>query len=255
MVAELHVAETGRAGAPVVVVSPSLGTTGAMWSPQLPQLGERYRVLAVDHRGHGRSAVVPGPATIDDLGGDVLAALDARRVERFSWVGLSLGGMVGMWLAANAPSRLEHLALVCTAANLPPPSAWAERAAAVRAGGTGAVADTVVGRWFTPGFAARDRATVEAHRAMLVGIDDEGYAACCDAIGAMDLRPRLVDISAPTLVIAGADDPATPPELGEEIAAGIAGSRLEIVPDAAHLANVEQAERVTELIMGHLAGR
>jgi 3-oxoadipate enol-lactonase len=250
--ASLHVEELGPPDAPVVVLSPSLGTTGAMWAPQLPALAERFRVLVVDHRGHGRSEVVPGPAALDDLGADVLTALDAASVDRFSWVGLSLGGMVGMWIAAEVPERVERLALVCTAARVPPAAKWLDRAATVRAEGTGALADLMMGRWFTAGFAAREPATVDVYRAMLLATPDEGYAACCEVIAAMDLRPRLSAITAPTLVVAGADDPATPPSSAEEIVSEIPGARLEVVADAAHLANVEQPEAITKLLLEHL---
>lgn len=252
MTATVHTSEHGRPDRPVVVLSPSLGTTGAMWAPQLPALAEWFRVVVVDHRGHGGSDVVAGPATVGEFGRDVLAALDRAGVERFAWAGLSLGGMVGMWLAAHAPGRVERLALLCTAAHLPPAAAWRERAAAVRARGTAAVAEAVVARWFTPGFISRRPGDVEAHRSMLLATPPEGYAACCDAIAAMDLRPDLAAVVAPTLVIAGADDPATPPSYAGEIAAGIAPARVEVVADAAHLANVEQPDLVTKLLVDHL---
>lgn len=256
MVASLHHVEVGPAKGPVLLLGTSLGTTTAMWGPQLPALAERFRVIAVDHRGHGGSGVVPGAATIDDLGADVLALLDRLGVDRFSWTGLSLGGMVGMWLATRRPERVERLALVCTAAHLPPAQAWLDRAATVRRdGGTSAIADAVVARWFTPGFAGRERAVVDAHRAMLLATPAEGYAACCQAIAAMDLRPDLPAAMAPTLVVAGADDPATPPSFAEEIAGGIPHARLEVVPAAAHLANVEQPDLVTKLLVDHLVER
>jgi pimeloyl-ACP methyl ester carboxylesterase len=151
--------------------------------------------------------------------------------------------MVGMWLAAHAGERIDRLALLCTAAHLPPTDSWYDRAAAVRAGGVAAVADAVLARWFTT---MPD--DVDAYRNMRLGTPAEGYAACCEAIGTMDLRPVLGRITARTLVIAGAEDPATPPELGEQIAAGVAGARLVVVPGAAHLANVERADVVTPLL-------
>jgi 3-oxoadipate enol-lactonase len=255
MVASVHHVEVGRFDGPVAVLGTSLGTTTAMWDPQVPALAERCRVVVLDHRGHGGSEVVDGPATIDDLGGDVLALLERLSIDRFSWVGLSLGGMVGMWLATRRPGRVERLALVCTAAHLPPAEGWLERAATVRRDGTAAIADAVVGRWFTPGFIERERAVVEAHRAMLLATSPEGYASCCDAIAGMDLRPDLPAATVPTLVIAGADDPATPPSFAEEIATGISGARLEIVPDAAHLASVEQPALVTKLLVDHIIDR
>jgi 3-oxoadipate enol-lactonase len=254
VIARLHHAEHGSAGAPVLVLGTSLGTTVTMWDPQVPHLADEHHVVVLDHRGHGGSEVVAGPATIDDLGADVLAKLDLLGVDRFAWVGLSLGGMVGMWLASNVPDRVERLALLCTAAHLPPASAWHDRAATVRANGTAAVAEAVVARWFTPGFVERRRAVVDAHRAMLLATPDEGYAACCEVIAAMDLRAALAAVVAPTMVIAGADDPATPPSFATEIARTVPGARLEIVDEAAHLANVEQPALVTRLLLDHLAG-
>jgi 3-oxoadipate enol-lactonase len=240
MVASLHYVEGGRVDGPVVVLGTSLGTTTAMWDPQVPALAERCRVVLLDHRG---------------LGGDVLALLERLSIDRFSWVGLSLGGMVGMWLATRQPERFERLALVCTAAHLPPAEGWLDRAATVRREGTAAIADAVVGRWFTPGFIERERAVVDAHRAMLLATPPEGYASCCDAIGGMDLRPDLPAATVPTLVIAGADDPATPPSFAEEIADGIPWARLEVLPDAAHLAGVEQPALVTKLLVDHIVDR
>ncbi|HZD65333.1 MAG TPA: 3-oxoadipate enol-lactonase [Acidimicrobiales bacterium] len=254
MAARLHHREAGRSDGPVVVLGTSLGTTTAMWEPQLDELGKRFRVVVVDHRGHGGSEVVPGPAEIADLGGDVVALLDGLGIEACSWAGVSLGGMVGMWLAAHHPARIEATALVCTAAHLPPPQAWHDRAATVRAEGMAGVADPVVARWFTPGFAEREPAVVDAHRAMLLGTSAEGYAACCEAIATLDLRDALPAITAPTLVISAAQDQATPPPFGEAIAGAVPGARLEVIPDAAHLANVEQPAVVTKLLADHLGG-
>jgi 3-oxoadipate enol-lactonase len=250
----IHYTDQGSSGAPTLVVAPSLGTTTAMWDPQVQHLTAWYRLVVIDHRGHGGSEVVPGAATIADLAGDVLVLLDRLGIERCSWAGLSLGGMVGMWLAAHHPGRIERLALLSTAAHLPPAQAWHERAATVRAAGTGAVADTVVARWFTARFRDRVPTVVDTHRAMLLSTPAEGYAACCEAIATMDLRPVLARVAAATLVIVGADDPATPPPFAAEIAEAIRGARVEVVSDAAHLVNVEQADLVTKLLVEHFAG-
>lgn len=236
----------GRPEAPTLLLGPSLGSTAAMWSPQLPALSQHLRVVRFDHRGHGGSPVPPGPYTVDDLGHDVLALMDHLGLDRAHYAGLSLGGMVGMWLAAHAPERVDRLALLCTAAHLPPAQGWLDRAAAVRAGGMAAVADAVVARWFTAGFT-----DVATYRQMLLATPVAGYAACCEAIAAMDLRPVLGAIRAPTLVIAGAQDPATPPELGRQIAAAVPGARFVEVADVAHLANVERADAVTRLLVSH----
>jgi 3-oxoadipate enol-lactonase len=233
----------------------SLGTTLDMWQPQVRALSSRLRMIPFDHRGHGGSPVPPGPYSIEELGRDVLALLDRLELGRASYCGLSIGGMVGIWLAASAPERIERLVLICTAAYLPPASNWAERAAAVRAADTPeVVADTVVERWFTPAFAAACPEAVARHRAMIAATPAEGYAACCEAIAAMDLRSALARIAAPTLVVAGAQDPSTPPEYGREIAAGIAGARFELLDPCAHLANVERADEVNRLLEQHLLG-
>lgn len=249
----LHYQWSGPAGAPVLVLGSSLGTTGTMWEPQLPALHRHFRVLRYDHRGHGASPTPAGPYTIDDLGGDVLALLDTLGVERVSYAGLSLGGMVGMWLAATAPERVNRLVLCCTSARFDTPQPWIERAAQVRANGTSAVAEQVVARWFTPAFAAHEPALIASAHAAIIGTPRQGYAGCCDALAALDLRPLLPAITAPTLVVAGADDQATPPAYGRAIAAAIRGARLAVIPGAAHLANVEAPDAVTALLVGHLA--
>jgi len=237
----------GPADAPVLLLGGSLGSTVEMWRLQVPVLSRSLRVVRFDHRGHGRSPVLPGPYTVDDLGHDVLALLDHLGVTRAHYAGLSLGGMLGMWLAAHAPDRVDRLALLCTGACLPPAQGWFDRASVVRAGGMAVVADAVVARWFTPGFA-----DAAPFRQMLLDTGPEGYASCCEAIGALDLRPVLSRITAPTLVIAGADDPATPPALGQAIAAAIPGARFAVVAGAAHLANVERADEVNRLLATHL---
>ena len=250
----LHHVIDGRDDAPPLVLSPSLGRTLAMWEPQVEALAREYRVIRHDHRGHGRSPVPPPPYALEDLGADVLALLDALALERVDFCGLSLGGMVGMWLAAHAPERIGRLVLCCTAAQLGPRSTWAERVAAIRDGGTASIADAGVGRWLTADYAASHPDVAGRLRAMIAGTDDEGYIGCAAAIERMDLRGVLGGIRAPTLVIAGADDPSTPADPhGETIAAGIPGARLEVVRGAAHLANVQQGAAVTRLIVEHLA--
>ena len=239
---------TGPEDAPVLLMGSSLGTSLDMWDSQLA-LAERLRIVRHDHRGHGRSPVPPGPYEIADLGRDVLELMDALEIERASYCGLSIGGMVGMWLGANAPERIERLVLICTSAHLPPAEGWAERAAKVRAAGTvEVVADAVVARWLTPAYAEEHPELVTELRAMLVATDPEGYASACGAIERMDLRDQLGRIAAPTLVISGAGDEATPPEHQELIAASIPGARLETVDPAAHLAAVERPALVNELI-------
>ncbi|ASU84761.1 3-oxoadipate enol-lactonase [Nocardiopsis gilva YIM 90087] len=250
---DVHSTVHGPPGAPVVVLSGSLGSTLEMWEPQVAALAQRFRVVRYDIRGHGRSPVPEGPYEMADLGGDVLRLLDRLGADRVRFAGLSIGGMTGLWLAAHAPERVERLAVLCTSALLGPAETWAQRAATVRAEGTGAVADAAVGRWFTPGFAEREPSVVERIRAMVASTPAEGYAGCCAAIERMDLRADLAAITAPTLVIAGAEDPSTPPEHAERITAGIGGARLRVVADAAHLASWEQADEVNGLLLDHFA--
>jgi 3-oxoadipate enol-lactonase len=248
----LHHEISGADGAPVLLMGGSLGTTLAMWEGQLP-LAERLRLVRYDHRGHGASPVPPAPYEIADLGRDVLALMDSLGIERASYCGVSIGGMSGIWLGANAPERIERLVLICTSAHMPPASAWRERAAAVlEAGSPEVVADGVVERWLTPDYAAEHAGVRAQLRAMLVATDAAGYAACCGAIERMDLREQLPSITAPTLVISGSDDPATPVEHQRVIAEAIPRARHEVVGPAAHLAAVQQPEAVNRLILEHL---
>lgn len=252
---ELHHLLEGPEEAPVLVMANSLGTTLRMWDEGAPALRERFRLLRYDHRGHGGSPVPPGLYTIEDLGRDALALLDGLGIERFSWCGLSIGGMVGMWLASEAPERVEGLVLCCTSALLGPRELWDERIRVAREEGMDSLVDSVVVRWFTPEFFSTQPETVEKAAAMLRGTDPEGYAGCCAAIRDMDLRDRLGQIRAPTLVISADEDPATPPEHGELIRDSIPGASFEVIPGASHLANIEQPEAVTRAILDHLARR
>lgn len=249
---KLHADDLGPRAAPAVLLLGSLGSTYEMWDAQVPALSAGFRVVRCDSRGHGRSPVPPGPYVLDDLVEDTLALLDRLAVEQVHVVGLSLGGMIGLRLAARAPGRVRTLTVLCTSALLGPADAWAERAQLVRTAGTRAVADTVVGRWLTPAAHTADPARTDRLRAMIASTPAEGYASCCEAIGTMDLRADLGRVTAPTLVVAGADDPATPPEHLERIAAGIAGSQLLVLPQAAHLANVEQPAAVNAALLLHL---
>ncbi|RKQ92173.1 3-oxoadipate enol-lactonase [Solirubrobacter pauli] len=246
-----HHRVTGPADAPVLVLSNSLGTTLDMWKPQARALARRFRLVRYDTRGHGGSDTPPGPYTIGDVGRDVLDLLDHLGVERTHFAGLSLGGMTGQWLAINAPERIEKLVLLCTSPKMGPAQVWIDRAKTVREQGTEAIVDGTFERWFTADYRAEH--DLSALRDMFVGVDDEGYARCCGIIETMDLTDGLPNISAPTLVIAGAQDPATPPaEHAEVIAGAIPRARLEVLDPAAHLASVERADDVTRLIKEHL---
>ncbi len=182
----------------------------------------------------------------------MLRLLDDFGVHTASYCGVSLGGMIGMWLAAHAPERIDALGLCCTSAFLPPADAWTLRAAQVRAEGLASISGQVVGRWFTPAYRERDPGIVAGFVATLEKVDPQGYAGCCEAIAAMDLRPSLAGISAPTLVIAGAEDPATPPWHGARIASAVSCSCLRVVRGGAHLANVSQPGEVSAALMAHL---
>jgi 3-oxoadipate enol-lactonase len=241
----------GPADAPVVVLSNSLGATRAMWDPQVPALAERYRVVTYDTRGHGESPAPPGPYTIDDLTDDLVALMDEVGAERAHVVGLSVGGMTGIRLAARNPERVDRLAVLCSSAK-PDPQGFLDRAAAVRSGGTAAIAPTVVGRWLTPAYAAEHPDLVARLEAMIATADDEGYAGCCEAIAGLDLRGDLGRITAPTLVVSALEDPALPPEHQQVIADGVPGAELLTVSPGAHLANFEQPLRITGALLGHL---
>ncbi len=243
----------GPEGAPVVVLGSSLGTTRSAWDPQLAALTEHFRVVRYDHLGHGDSAVPPGPYSLAGLASSLAGLLTGIGIERAHVAGLSLGGMVGLQLAARYPDLVDRLAVVGSSAYLPPAQRWLDRATTVRRSGMAAVADTVLSRWFTPAF--QDSPRAKEIRADLLNVPPEGYAACCEAIATMDLRPVLGQVRAPVLAIAGADDPATPVEHARTIVEGVSGpARLEVVPNAAHLASVERPGEVGALLLEHFGG-
>lgn len=249
----VHHVVTGPESAPVVVLSNSLGSTMSMWDAQADELAQHFRVVRYDTRGHGSSPVPAGPYDIDDLTDDVIALLDELGIERAHFVGLSLGGMTGMRLAARNPERVDRLVVLCTGAMLEPSSAWHERAATVREHGTEAVAEAVVQRWYTaPYLQAHPEVKAESER-VVAATAAEGYASCCEVIAAMDLRDDLPGIVAPTLAIAGADDPATPPPHLAAIADAVKDGRLLVVEQSAHLASAEQPQIITPAIIEHLS--
>ena len=242
----------GPAGAPVVVLGNSLGTSCAVWNSQVAVLSGRFRLLRYELPGHGGSPALDGPYTIAELGAAVLGLLDRHRIARAAYCGISLGGMVGMWLAAEFPSRITALGLVCTSAYLPPAPAWLARADQVHDHGLACISAASVGRWFTPAFARQEPAVIAAFTADLERTDAVGYAGCCAAIAAMDLRSRLTSITARTLVISGANDPATPPDHGARIASGVRGARLLVIRGAAHLANVSAPAHVSAALVSEV---
>lgn len=241
------------ADSPVVVFLGSLGSDRSMWDSQVRDLARDHTVIAVDHRGHGTSEVVSGPCTVADLAADVLAVLDSHGVDGFHVAGLSLGGAVAQWLAIHEPTRVRSAALLCTAAKFGEPSAWLERAATVREGGTEAVADAVVARWLTPAGAEANPELVSSLKEMVLATSAEGYASCCDALSGWDAHADLTRITCPTLVVAGDEDPSTPPEVVQKIADGVPNSEFVILSPAAHVPTVEVPDRVTEVLRTHLA--
>ena len=243
---------TGPDAAPVVAFSNSLGTTLEMWDAQVRALAPRYCCLRYDTRGHGRSAVVDGPLSIDDLAADLVALLDALRIDKVHLVGLSLGGMTAQAFAARYPQRLTSLTLMATSAHLPPAELWNERATLVRTEGMAAIVDNVMARWFVEDTIALAPEHVKPVRDRFVSIDPRGYAAACLAIRDMDLRGVIGGIHTPTLIVAGEEDPATPLEMAQEIEARIPGAELTVIPEAAHLLAVEQPDAVNEILIGFL---
>ena len=226
---------------PVLVLPSSLGTTAELWDATVPFWADTFRLLPYDQLGR---------SSIAELGEDLLALLDEQGLERVSICGLSLGGATAMWVAANAPERVDRLVLACTSARFGEPEQWLERAATVRQHGLEPIADGIVARWFT---AAAPPELVTRFRRMLVATPREPYAACCEALAGWDFREHLSEIRAPTLVIAGEEDQATPPDQMELVARGVRGAGLVAVLGAAHLANVEQAETFSSFVVEHVA--
>ncbi len=243
----------GPAEAPVVVLSHSLGADLSMWDPQARALAEHFRVLRYDGRGHGQTTVTPGPYTIEVLAGDVLALMDALGVARAHFCGLSMGGMIGMRLGAHARDRTDRLVLSNTAARIGTIETWNTRIRSVEGGGMTAVSSAVIERWFTPEFRRSSSGVVATAERMVADAPAAGYTACCAAIRDADEHADLAAITARTLVIAGAHDPATPPAAGRALAAAISGSRYVELP-ASHLSNLEAEAAFTAELLAFLAG-
>ena len=251
MTVELAYSLAGDPGKPMLVMSSALGTTRAMWDPQQP-LGEHFSLLLYDHRGLGESPAPPGPYTVEDLGMDLVALLDKLGAGSVSFCGLSLGGMVGLWLAAHHPERITSVVAMCSLSRLEPASRYLERAAGVRADGIGPIADSVVARWFTERFAVEHPETIQGFSAALAAMSAEGYAGCCEALASCDLRTDIQRIAAPTLIIAGAEDPVVPAASAVMFSASFRDGSAAVVPDAAHLVSVEQPDVINRLVLEHL---
>ncbi|MEA2957900.1 MAG: 3-oxoadipate enol-lactonase [Alphaproteobacteria bacterium] len=250
----INVEVEGPQGAPVLMLSNSLGTTLHMWDAQVAPFTQHFRLVRYDRRGHGKSGVPKGPYTMERLGRDVLAVLDGLGVKKVNWCGLSMGGMVGQWLGANAPERVERLILTNTSSFFPDKNGWNERLKLVEEKGIAAFAAPNMARWFTKGFLEREPQTVAAIQAMFAATPLEGYLACGAAVRDMDQRDLLPRIKAPTLVIAGKHDGATPPEANEYISNHIPGAKFALV-DAAHLSNIEQSEAYTKAVLAFLLAK
>lgn len=240
----------GPVGAPVLLLSNSLGTTHALWSPQMAAFTRTWRVLRYDVRGHGASDAPAGAYGIDRLARDAVELLDAAGVERAAFCGLSMGGMVGQRLAVTAPERLSALVLANTSAWMGP-GGWQARIAAAEAQGMAAVAEAVIARWFTPRFRAADPASVETVRAQLLATSPVGYAGCCAALRDMDQRATAPLIRTPTLVVAGAWDAATPPAHARVLADAVPDAAY-VELEAAHLSNVEAGEAFNRAVCAFL---
>jgi 3-oxoadipate enol-lactonase len=242
----------GKPGAPVIVFSNSLGTNLSMWESQVSALRGDFRILRYDARGHGLSGVAPGPYTQEQLGGDLLALMDAIEIPRAHFCGLSMGGQVGIWLGANAPQRFARLVLCDTAAHIGSPEVWNARIAAIRAGGMPAIVAGTIERWFTPRFIAQAPEVVASVRRMILDTPPQGYISCCEAIRDADFTEEASRINVPTLVISGRHDPATPPAQGRLLASLIRGARyLEF--DASHLSNIEAASQFLSAVRDFLS--
>ena len=233
-----NVVVDGRHDAPALMFANSLGTTLDMWAQQVQYLGEQFAIVRYDTRGHGTSVVTPGPYRIAELAEDAVAIMDTLDMPQVNFCGLSMGGMVGLWLGLHAPSRIIRLIVANSAPQIAPTQLWNERIATVTLNGMAAIADTVSQRWFTADFISRQPESVNAIKRMIIDTPLEGYVGCCAAVRDFDVRAELGKIAMPVMVIAGDADPATPPQLTKQISQAITDSRFELLP-AAHLSNIE----------------
>jgi 3-oxoadipate enol-lactonase len=229
---------SGPANGPVAVFSNSLGTNLRMWDPQAEALAGRFRILRYDTRGHGETAVTPGPYSVEQLGRDVLRLLDGLSLDRVHFCGLSLGGMIGMWLGVNAPERLHSLVLANTAARIGTIETWNARIGRIREVGLAAAAPSILDRWLTAEFRERAPELCRSLERMLLATPTEGYVACCAALRDADLREAIAAIRMPVLVIGGTKDLATQPADTRAVAERVPGARYAEL-NTAHLSNLE----------------
>jgi 3-oxoadipate enol-lactonase len=245
----LYVETAGPERAPVIMLCNSLGLTLEMWEPQMKLFARDHRVVRYDRRGHGRSGVTKGPYSMEMLGRDALAIMDALELKKVNWCGLSMGGMVGEWLGANAPERIDRLVLANTHYYYPAKEFWTDRIKTVGEKGLAGIVDANMERWFTKDFRDREPGTMARMIDIFLSTPVEGYLACCAALRDMDHRDILGRITAPTLVVAGRHDNATPVDAAEHIRSHIPGAAMTLL-DAAHISNVEQADDFTAEVLG-----
>jgi 3-oxoadipate enol-lactonase len=247
----LHYELSGRPDAPVLVLSNSLGTTLQMWNPQLEALERHFQLLRYDMRGHGTSSTPPGPYTIDQLGRDVLALLDALDIAKINFCGLSAGGVVGQWLGIHAGPRLSKLVLCNTAAKIGSAEIWNRRISDVESGGMQSITDGVLQRWFTADFLASGNSMVADIRQMLLNTPVAGYVATCAAIRDMDFRSALAAVQTPVCIVAGVHDMVTTLADAQFLRDRIDKAELASLP-AAHISNVEAQRGFTEIVVNFL---
>lgn len=251
----IHVEVEGPERAPVLMLSNSLGTDLHMWDDQVGPFTKHFRLVRYDRRGHGKSGVPEGPYAMERLGKDALAILDGLGIDRVNWCGLSMGGMVGMWLGANAPQRIDKLILSNTSPYMgAAPEVWNERIETALGAGMPALVDATLERWFTKQFRERNPGAVARIREMVLKTPPKGYAACCAGIRDMDQRESLSRIRSRTLIIAGRHDPSTTVDVAEFMQSRIPGAKLAVI-DAAHLANVERPQEYTDTVLQFLSGK
>jgi 3-oxoadipate enol-lactonase len=249
----LNVEVEGNLGAPVLMLSNSLGTNLHMWDDQASECAKHFLLVRYDRRGHGKSGLTPGPYSMERLGKDVLAILDALDVEKINWCGLSMGGMVGQWLGANAPTRVEKLILSNCADYYPDKGPWNDRIKLIREKGLAHIVAGNMERWFTKGFRDTHPEVIARFTEMFVATNLDGYIACGQAVRDMDHRALLPKIKAPTLIIAGRHDPATTLAMGESMRDRIPGAKLAVI-EAAHISNAERPQAYTEIVLNFLRG-
>jgi len=247
----LHHTVAGDTG-PAVLLGPSLGTTGELWGDLAADLSRDHQVVSLDLRGHGGSPVPPGPYTVEELAADVVATADALDLGRFAYVGLSIGGAVGQVLGLDHAERLSSLVLCSTAPVFGDPATWTERAAQVRREGLEPLVAATTERWFTPSYRSSQPDRVAWVMDMLRATPAEGYAGCCEALARYDVSDRLGQVAVPTRVVAGADDPGTPPGVARLIADAVPGADLVVLDDAAHIANVAVPGPFNAAVREHL---